>query len=297
MLNRYNIPVDMVLSRYNEPHRFYHNLNHIIDLLEKAKNRGCLSHDLFLAILFHDIIYDPHRTDNEERSADLFYSLIPNEFIKHAILETKDHVPSTRLSSLLCDLDMSGLYSDFDTFMTNTNNIAKEYQYLDWSVYQENRIKFLEKYNVNPIYISAVKRQKPNIAVYPGSFNPFHIGHLNILTKAEKIFDKVIIARGINPDKSGSIEKLPDILLNRQIEIYDGLLTDFVKKLGYDVTVIRGLRNTTDLQYEINQYRFLQDFDPSIKLVSIFCDREFEHISSSAIKTLEKFNKHYNIIS
>lgn len=135
-----------------------------------------------------------------------------------------------------------------------------------------------------------------NIAIYPGSFSPFHRGHYNILLKAEKIFDKVIIARGINPEKDNQFQPLPKILNDRLILNYPMLLTDFVKatKEKYDnVTVIRGLRNSTDLQYEMTQYRFLQDLMPDIQVISIFCDKEYEHISSSAIRTLAKYGKEH----
>src|SRR5690606_32485765 len=102
---------------------------------------------------------------------------------------------------------------------------------------------------------------------------------------------KVIIAFGQNPDKSERTWEIPNTIKNRQIEHYEGLLTDLVEKMG-DVTVIRGLRNSTDFNYEQNQYRYIQELMPNIKIVNIFCDKEFEHISSSGIRTLEKFNKH-----
>jgi pantetheine-phosphate adenylyltransferase len=138
------------------------------------------------------------------------------------------------------------------------------------------------------------------IAVYAGSFNPFHKGHMNILLKAEQIFDKVIIARGINPEKSNVVVPLPEALDNREVMQFSGLLTDFVKNIkenvyldAESVTVVRGLRNTTDLQFELNQYRYFQDLMPEIQVVSIFCDREFEHISSSGIRALSTFGKEH----
>lgn len=131
------------------------------------------------------------------------------------------------------------------------------------------------------------------IAIYPGSFNPFHRGHYNILLKAEAIFDKVIIARGVNPEKSNPTAPLPELIKDRTIVRYNGLLTDCIeavaKEYGSNPTVIRGLRNSVDLQYEMNQYRYLQDLKPDIKMVSIFCDKEFEHISSSGIRLLSKY--------
>lgn len=133
------------------------------------------------------------------------------------------------------------------------------------------------------------------IGLYAGSFNPFHRGHYDILQKAEAIFDEVIVARGVNPEKSPPTYEIPDLVAkNRLIIEYHGLLTDVIKKYKkeYDnITLIRGLRNSTDLQYEMTQYRFLQDLMPDIQVVSIFCDKEYEHISSSAIKMLYNFDK------
>jgi pantetheine-phosphate adenylyltransferase len=112
------------------------------------------------------------------------------------------------------------------------------------------------------------------------------------LQKAEQIFDKVIIARGINAEKAPVTHDLPAALSYRQIENYSGLLTDFVNNLSYPATIIRGLRNSTDLQYELNQYRYLQDLSSkSLNIISIFCDREFEHISSTGIRNLEQYGQ------
>src|SRR5690606_14839563 len=103
-------------------------------------------------------------------------------------------------------------------------------------------------------------------------------------------------AFGKNPEKQIQGYKVPTTLKNRQIEQYEGLLTDFIESLQHDVTVIRGLRNSTDFQYEQNQYRYIQELMPDIKIVNIFCDKEFEHISSSGIRTLEKYGRHNNYL-
>lgn len=144
------------------------------------------------------------------------------------------------------------------------------------------------------------------IAIYPGSFNPFHIGHLNIVEKAERIFGKgnVIICFGVNPDKVDPLKKAEYIKLvdekrheletklNRQVKVYTGFLHDFISELekeGNNVVLIRGLRNSGDLDYELNQMRFINDFKKNLNVVYLVCDKEFEHISSSAIRKISEF--------
>lgn len=162
--------------------------------------------------------------------------------------------------------------------------------------YRKFRSEFLKSLANSEFSLEYVRSFTPKIGLFAGSFNPFHKGHYNVLQKAERIFDKVIIAFGKNPEKEAHGYKIPDSIKNRQLESYDGLLTDFVNSLGHEAVVVRGLRNSTDFNYEQNQYRYIQELMPEIKIVSIFCDKEFEHISSSGIRTLEKYNKHQNYL-
>lgn len=288
-----------IMSCYMEDHRFYHNWGHIEDLLDQLKKRDLLGDDiLFLAAIFHDIVYDPKASDNEERSAKAFSAIYKKshmEEVAKIILETKTHKPTTELSKIFCEMDLDILSRPLDKLIEYENQIFKEYQFVDWKTYQVERVKVLrslQKTNELESLISYVESRKPNIGVYAGSFNPFHKGHYDVLMKAEDIFDKVIIAQGFNPEKSPDLVKcIPSKLEYRQIETYQGLLTDFINGLGYDVTLIRGLRNSTDLQYEITQYRFLQDMKPDLKMISIFCNKEYEHVSSSAIRQLKQFGK------
>jgi pantetheine-phosphate adenylyltransferase len=150
------------------------------------------------------------------------------------------------------------------------------------------------------------------IAIYPGSFNPLHVGHLNIIKKSERIFGKgnVIVAIGINPDKVDK-SRSDEYLRSKEAEarvisekigvevvVYSKFLHQLVesyellaKSKGEELTVvvIRGLRNGTDLDYEVNQLRFVSDFKKDMNVVYITCDKEFEHISSSAIRKIEEF--------
>ncbi|WP_448702995.1 adenylyltransferase/cytidyltransferase family protein [Mucilaginibacter sp. AW1-3] len=301
--------ISRIITRYAEPHRFYHTFTHIEELLNQLEAKQFYDNDvLFLAAVYHDIVYDPTRNDNEQLSADefekdaaIYLKPIDNGIIdevKQVILDTQTHSPATELSAVFCEMDMSVLKRPFAGLIAYEEQVFKEFQFYDYKAYKAGRLDFLTKVQSElgidlQNLIAYVQTREPKIAVYPGSFNPFHKGHLNILEKAEKIFDKVIIARGVNPEKENNTQDaLPGVLRYRQQTEYKSLLTDFVAGLGYPVTIIRGLRNSTDLQYELNQYRYLQDLtNDGINIVSIFCDREFEHISSTAIRQLKKFDK------
>jgi len=152
------------------------------------------------------------------------------------------------------------------------------------------------------------------IAIYPGSFNPFTVGHQNIVEKAEKIFGKenVIIAIGINPDKEGitgaialvndvneimknraeaKVKVLKQQLPSKKVESYIGFLTEYVRtkeEEGYNVVVIRGLRNGHDFDYEYNQIRHMWDQMPELNIMCLFADPAYMHVSSSAYRALER---------
>ena len=296
-----------VLDNYKEKHRFYHNTWHLLDVISVLSKQNDFDDELFLAAVYHDAVYNPKASDNEEQSAKMFLehakssaiSEVQKKSINQMILDTKTHKPTSDKSKIFIEADLNILSQPYARLIEYEHEIFKEFQFVDYRVYKPKRIEVLEKLNTNGNLnqlIEYVRHRKPLIGVFCGSFNPFHKGHYNVLQKAEKIFDKVIIAFGKNPDKKERTWPIPKVIQNHQMEEYTGLLTDFITSMQQDLVVVRGLRNSTDFQYEQNQYRYIQELMPDIKIINIFCDKEFEHISSSGIRTLEKYDKHYSYL-
>lgn len=303
-----------LISRYDEPHRFYHTRKHISSIIDYIN--GCvddLTEDeldiLSICVYFHDAIYNPKKDNNEKKSVDLMneYTKIPKDIRKKCtsiIMDTaSSNQPSEKLSKLFWLADRSIFFKNLTELIEYENNIFKEYQYVPYDIYKEKRIEFLKTcigiygkdvdQNLKSL-ISYIDSRKPSAGIYAGSFSPFHVGHKDVLEKANKIFDKVIIAFGNNPDKSNREIFVPECIEFYQIESYDTLITTFLDKIesqGVDVTLIRGIRNGADLSYESNQVSFIEDIRPNTNIIYIPCNKKFEHISSSAIRNLMKFDQ------
>ncbi len=146
---------------------------------------------------------------------------------------------------------------------------------------------------------------KPTLGLYAGSFDPFHVGHLDVVKQAADMFQVVMIAKGINSSKivtgkSTQRYPLPIQFLTTfrhdadiKVDTYDTLLVDYVKKLEeeYNVTLIRGLRRGADLEYEQNLVAFLRGMHPQIKVTHFMARPEFAHISSSALRDIKHFSE------
>lgn len=136
------------------------------------------------------------------------------------------------------------------------------------------------------------------IGIYAGSFNPFHIGHLDVLLQAKRVFDEVIVAVGINPLKTQENRATLPNLQDRydvKVQHFTGMLSDYLNRVSYEndceVFLIRGLRNGEDLQYEQNQMAFIRSDYPTLKTVFFICNRDVEHVSSSAVRALRQFSE------
>jgi len=123
------------------------------------------------------------------------------------------------------------------------------------------------------------------VGIYPGSFNPWHMGHEDVLQKASKVFDKIIIAKYGDTFKRDVLSA--GILCEvEEICFKDKLLVDLATEYNVDA-VIRGLRNGNDLQYEMNQQYWNEDLGLYIPTVYFITDRKLSHISSSAIREIQ----------
>ncbi|WP_297631469.1 pantetheine-phosphate adenylyltransferase [uncultured Clostridium sp.] len=133
--------------------------------------------------------------------------------------------------------------------------------------------------------------------VYPGSFDPITNGHLDIIKRGSKIFDKIIIAILINPDKKGlfEVEERKSLILravegieNIEVISFDGMLVDLLKEKEVDI-VLKGIRNTTDFEYENTMEKINKRLNKNIETVYMISESETSYISSSIVKGISKF--------
>ena len=132
------------------------------------------------------------------------------------------------------------------------------------------------------------------VALFPGSFDPFTSGHLDILRRALSIFDEVVVAIGVNQDKTGffSVEQKKDIIAQAtkglkgvRIISYDGLTIDICRELGIR-HIVRGVRNFLDFEAEQSIADANRRLYPGIDTVIIPTAQEYSHISSSAVRDI-----------
>jgi pantetheine-phosphate adenylyltransferase len=134
------------------------------------------------------------------------------------------------------------------------------------------------------------------VALFPGSFDPFTAGHLNILKRALTMFDEVVVAAGVNIDKRGffTTEQKLDIIRQATVGLegvsiinYDNLTIDTCRELGIR-HIVRGVRNMIDFETERSIADANRKLAPDIETIIIPTAQEFAHISSTAVRDLLK---------
>lgn len=137
------------------------------------------------------------------------------------------------------------------------------------------------------------------IAICPGSFDPVTLGHLDIISRAAKIFDRIIVAVPVNPDKRYSfsveerIEMLQKVcaqqgLRNVEADRVEGLLADYARQKGA-VVVVKGLRALTDFEYEFQQALTNKKLNSQLETMFLSTSAEYMFLSSSMVKQVAGF--------
>lgn len=307
-----------IINQYK--HRPYHNLKHIYDMIQFVeKNYRCgnflLMNDthywsMIMAIIYHDVVYHPSGCLNEEHSAQKFVddyyngAIVANhinpDLVIKWIMATKKHDSTDVYDQVIIQADLARLrFGSFNDLLEDEVCLFKEFQRYSVNNYRDGRLKFLESFyyknNVNlPQYIDYIKNKQYSIGIYCGSFNPMHIGHLDVLKKAEDIFDKVIIARGINGQKEKTIPYNMPSLPNQIIEysnVFKMLNSIKENNSNCNIHIVRGIRNEYDLQTEDSFRKWIYSYDRTIKFVYLFCDSNYEHISSSSLRELQNIGE------
>lgn len=135
------------------------------------------------------------------------------------------------------------------------------------------------------------------IGIYPGSFDPVTIGHLDIIKRSALLVDRLIIGVLNNSKKSpvftaeerkGMIESVVKNIPNVQVEVFDGLLVDFVKLKQAEV-VFRGLRAVTDFEYELQLAQLNRSLYPKLDTMFLAASVEYSYLSSSAVREIASY--------
>ena len=135
------------------------------------------------------------------------------------------------------------------------------------------------------------------IAIYPGSFDPVTLGHLDIIERAAKIVDELVVAVLMNGSKSPlftvteRVDMLRDVtkhIGNVKVMSFSGLLVDFAKEINASI-IIRGLRAITDFEYELQMAQTNHILNDKIDTVFLTSNLEYSYLSSSTVKEVASF--------
>lgn len=133
--------------------------------------------------------------------------------------------------------------------------------------------------------------------VFTGAFDPVTLGHLDVIQRGSQLFEELIVAIGVNPNKQALFNVDERVTLARMVvepfpnvsvQAFEGLAVHFVRSIGARV-ILRGLRTLSDMEYEFGMTLTNQRLEPTVETVFLMADGEFSHISSSLIKQVAMF--------
>ena len=137
------------------------------------------------------------------------------------------------------------------------------------------------------------------IALFPGSFDPFTRGHEALVDEALRLFDRIVVGIGSNPEKQGLLTTenrrrlIADLYAREpriEARIYTGLTGDFAREVGA-CAILRGVRNTTDFEYERTMEAANHRIFPEITTVMLFTPAEVADIASSTVREVLAFGR------
>jgi pantetheine-phosphate adenylyltransferase len=134
----------------------------------------------------------------------------------------------------------------------------------------------------------------PRTAVYTGTFDPIHLGHEDIIARGSRLYERLVVGVGINPDKSTMFTLEERVALiqavsrqygNVDVQAFPGLAVRTVRDLGARI-MLRGLRTLSDMEYEFTMSLMNLNLDPEIETVFLMAKEEFSHVSSSLLRQI-----------
>ena len=135
-------------------------------------------------------------------------------------------------------------------------------------------------------------------AIYPGSFDPITLGHLNIIRRASRIFDKIVVCVMVNGAKAPmftlqerveQIRRVTARFPNVETDSWDGLLADYAKQFENGAVIVKGLRAVSDFETEFQMALINKRFDPDLDTMFLTASDKYMYLSSSAVKEMVRF--------
>ncbi|MEO8210278.1 MAG: pantetheine-phosphate adenylyltransferase [bacterium] len=139
---------------------------------------------------------------------------------------------------------------------------------------------------------------KKLVSIYPGTFDPVTNGHLDIIQRASGLFDTVIVALAINPDKTplfsaeerkDMIRKVTSGLDNIEVDSFEGLLVRYAEKKNAEV-IVRGLRAISDFEYEFQMSLTNRKLSPEINTIFLMPNEKYSYLNSSLVRELASYD-------
>jgi pantetheine-phosphate adenylyltransferase len=137
---------------------------------------------------------------------------------------------------------------------------------------------------------------RPIVAIYPGSFDPVTNGHLDLIERGTKIFDRLVVAvlRNLEKDALFEVSERVDMLRqvtrawgNVEVEVFDGLLVDYAKQRMAQV-IVRGIRAVSDYEYELQMALMNRKLEPQIETVFMMPAEAYTYLSSRLVKEIAR---------